>query len=287
MHRKAVIIATIVAALGIAAYFSNRSEDSPREENLSKINESKPSNLRSDQPKRIVNQRTCRASIPPVFPAGIAFTHVKPDFERQLLSNAYSDVSATLGKVDSNDDAKIAIFLLAANCFPHLIREGLKVRQLYGCPDPSSVKLEQHPLTLLKLAAESGSLEAKLLFLQNAPNIANYYKQLATPEAMAFAAGYIALAEKFGIEAAKAGNIDASLAMSRAYEHGFFGVRDPIKAYLYSQPILIAGNEIEKQSVKYLSTRITAEQRSDADSNAFGCGGSYDPNVLALPFERR
>lgn len=212
--------------------------------------------------------------------------YVKPDpkHSKVLLAQAFIDPMPMVTKGESDPEAYVALFNLAAACFPETMFPGkIKKRVIEGCPN-LEMKLNGHPIEFLKRAAELGSVEAKLSYALNARLYARFYRSDTANGTGDTVKDVIERAERYGAEAAQAGHPDAYRYMSGAYENGLFGQRDLTRALAFSLPLMKLGDESDKQHVANLTLRATKNERDSAEAYAFGCNNRLSGSALVSPF---
>ncbi|KQQ36245.1 hypothetical protein ASF61_08680 [Duganella sp. Leaf126] len=194
--------------------------------------------------------------------------------DRTLAQLAYSAPGALAARVGTEPGAGIALYQMLAYCsaVPNRDAGPVAVAPAANCPvfDPATV-VRRHRVELLQQAARLGSLEAKLLYLDAAPAVADEFRLQETDDGKAYARALLADAEAFGQDAAHAGSAEAMRFMSAAYASGLFGPADPQRAYLFALPLQTAGTIADRTRLAELGARLSEAQRRAARQQAFGC----------------
>jgi hypothetical protein len=203
--------------------------------------------------------------------------------DEQLKNIAYN----TPQKLDSkaNDiSAALALFRMLSSCSVSQSAPGQWVVAGIGCPNTELKGLTvNHPIELLRKAAERGAPDAMLMFALNAPIVAVRFRRMNTVESLRVAADLMQDSEKFGIAAAQLGSPEALRFMSQSYRTGFFGARDPVRAYSYALPLKIIGTAEDNSYLSSMEQHLSLAQRKEAENAVFGCGGR--PNsIVSSPF---
>jgi hypothetical protein len=154
-----------------------------------------------------------------------------------------------------------------------------------ACPaiDPATL-VRRHPIELLQQAAALGSMVAQARLVEQAPAVAEEFRQSETEDGQAYARQLMAAAERHGVDAARAGSTQAMRLLSAAYASGQFGAPDPLRAYLYALPLREAGSEADRQRLAWLGERLGPAGRQAASRQAYGCQPAAAGSVLASPF---
>lgn len=153
-----------------------------------------------------------------------------------------------------------------------------------GCPSMPG-DFVSAPLKILELAAEKGSTEAALAYATNGISFAQYYRNQNASASLANAQEIIDNARKYGDFAARSGMIEALAFMSRAYQVGLFGEKNPTLAYAYFLPL--ASGKQPNDVVAFaesLRRNLTEMQQAEARAIAFGCAKASGNDMLRNPF---
>jgi hypothetical protein len=144
-------------------------------------------------------------------------------------------------------------------------------------------EFQSNPLLILIPAAESGSINAKLLYLKNAPIIAEVLKESRVKSNQS--SDELVTAERYGREAAQAGSIDAYEIMAYNYHTGVFGHVDIVRSYAYTLGASQVANANSKERLNFLQSRMTFDQLNRAQRLAAPCGsGNGMENSIINPF---
>lgn len=203
----------------------------------------------------------------------------EPDF-----SAAYSHPERLLNQKAMSAEAGIAVFTMIASCYPHLLRPGLPVKIISeGCPKIDSSKLND-PLQMIESVAELDSIEAKLFYLENIPSIAHYLARRGDLSSTQMATQLLSKAERYGVEAARSGDVNALRELSYAFEFGEFGPPDLRKAYTFALPLAHLGSESDRQRLRRMQGNLTAADHQAAVIAAYGCSKKAENLSLKSPF---
>lgn len=225
----------------------------------------------------------CR-QIKPLHDPGRLYVGPDEGYRERLLEQAFLDPISLAGQAPTNPEAYIALFSLAAACFPELMHPGKSKRRIIeGCPNVQ-MAFDGHPLELLQLAADAGSVEGKLRYALNARLYASYYRSGNTLGNGQSVNDILQRAERFGDESARAGYPDAYRYMSDAYQNGLFGRPNITQALAFAFPLSMVGDESDKQRIENLLRKVTKAEMESARQNAFGCEKIPYPSSVISPF---
>lgn len=218
-----------------------------------------------------------------------------PDTNLKSISEINLSVDDLLAKNNSNISvieegaqrgeviSSIALFRVIGACYS--IKTNQKIKSsMEDCADVKT-DLVADRFGILERAANSGSLEAKLIYAMNASAMSRYYSELATNETVAYGDAILKKSEIFGRQAAEGGVKEAYLFMSRAYANGSFGVRNPKLAYAFALPLGGGESGANSQYINSLGSRLTTLEREDAEKIAFGCKGEKEFIKFQNPFK--
>lgn len=199
------------------------------------------------------------------------------------LSEAFSNIALVIRNAEHDPNANIALFRMASSCFTYDLKNRPR-RSENSCPPNAEIlPVQNNNLEFLVKAAELGSNYAKLMYSQNAPMTADYFRKRSTSDGNLLAREIMLKAEKFGNEAARAGIPEAYRYMSQAYEQGTFGEKNIQLAYAYALPLRQLGTHIDQLHIERLGARLNDNMRKGAELQAFGCE-VYDNRNIASPF---
>lgn len=212
---------------------------------------------------------------------------------RTIQAN-FRDPMSLLANANGGDEASaIALFSLAANCPPYA-----GVLELYDLAGPVKRtvarevcralpdSVRNNPLAVLAPAAANGASHAQMVYAANAPRVLivrEFYGQVQATEVRPL----LDTAERFGVQAAKAGNDQAYALMSRAYFDGSFGTPDPATAYAYALALARARPSSEnRERSAFLQAQLTHEAAAAAEQLVNVCSpdGDQSRQVYLNPF---
>ncbi|MGV7207181.1 hypothetical protein ACLB1G_04935 [Oxalobacteraceae bacterium A2-2] len=205
---------------------------------------------------------------------------------------AYTAPHTLAQRAHAEPAAAIALYDMLSYCASMPDRDAgpapaapLRAARMPACPaiDPATL-VRRHPVELLQQAAALGSIAAQARLLDQAPAVAEEFRQSETEDGQAYARQLMAAAERHGVDAARAGSLQAMRLMSAAYASGQFGAPDPLRAYLYALPLQAAGSDADRQRLARLGESLGAAGRQAASRQAYGCQPAAAGSVLASPF---
>jgi hypothetical protein len=203
------------------------------------------------------------------------------------MNQAYTQPDALAARIHSDPEAGLALYMMWSYCASVPNRDAGPTASTppLTCPAVNmETMVNSHPIELLQRAARLGSLEAKVRFIAEAPDVADEFGNLGTPEGAAFARDLLQNAERFGIDAARSGSLDAMRFMSVAYESGRFGSADRLRAYAFGLPLQSSGTPADAKRLAALEAQLSDSNRRLARLQAFGCQQELDGRKTTSPF---
>ena len=275
-----------LGAAGILTYwyvFAENESGSRKSEPIVSVI-SKPPSSKNIVSKNAEASNKC-TSASPIFSNGKNFTPIDPKIIEEKIKKAYENPEDLALHIRSSPESAIALFNFVSSCYPGAIRPDVGPIPNKECPKfnvNSYVKL--HPIEILGSSAEQGNIDAKLLYMINAPLASAQLRQMNTAVGDEMARNIIARAQRYGDDAARAGSRDAMMYMSHAYEVGQFGTRDMEKAYLYALPLGFSEKKPDNQRISDLASKLTSSQRNKLKQESIGCDDVHDSDTLKNPF---
>jgi hypothetical protein len=229
--------------------------------------------------------RNCAAPSP-LFSASAYYISVAPN--QAIMNQAYTQPDALAARTSSDPEAGLALYKMWSYCasVPNRDAGPTASPPPVTCPVVAmETMVRNHPIELLQRAASLGSIAAKIMFIADAPDVADEFRKSGAPEDAAFARELLKNSERFGSDAARSGSRDAMRLMSAAYESGRFGSTDIVRAYAFGLPLQSSGTPADARRLAALEARLSDGNRRLATLLAFGCEQALDSRTAASPFQ--
>lgn len=144
----------------------------------------------------------------------------------------------------------------------------------------------RNPIEILLPAAETGSIEAKLLIAKNAPTVAAVMAILRNASEQE-RSNLRATAERHGLDAASAGSESAMAWLAHSYLSGTFGQKDAPRAYAIAQALARSESAENRHRIGYLHSQLSRAELDTAKSMLTQCSvkSESDYSIILSPFK--
>lgn len=146
--------------------------------------------------------------------------------------------------------------------------------------------LLRNPIEILLPAAETGSIEAKLLIAKNAPTVAAVMAVLGNASEQE-RSNLRTIAERHGLDAASAGSESAMAWLAHSYLSGTFGQKDAARAYAIAQALARSESAENRHRLGYLHSQLSRAELDTAKSMFTQCKAKSesDYSIMLSPFK--
>lgn len=210
------------------------------------------------------------------------------------LSAAFEKPISLIEKAKNGDDeSALALFSVVSSCFPFESNptdsknlELLMKSNNPNCPEiPSSLVNDR--LKILEPAAKKGSAAAQLKYALNASFFSIYYSADTNNDSVKKGKETLEKAEQYGIQASKSGTLEAYEFMSRSYQIGTFGSRNPLLAYAFMLPVANYKKSNEFNVIlNSLKRNLSIAEIKHSEQIAWGCKEQSKPSTNSVsPFK--
>ncbi|MDQ1834511.1 hypothetical protein [Massilia scottii] len=145
--------------------------------------------------------------------------------------------------------------------------------------------LLRNPIEILLPAAETASIEAKLLISKNAPTVAAVMAILGNASEQE-RSNLRTIAERHALDAARAGSETAMAWLAHSYLSGTFGRKDAPSAYAITQAWTRSESTENRHRVGYLHSQLSRAELDTAKSLLSQCSVKHesDYSIMLSPF---